>query len=117
MILMCPFLFRERFKSSDIAKSGFLDLKEDKKCLSDLNLNVDVQVLMQLCVEDTDIYIYRERERERKRKRERERERERESCFYWSPELPPNPFLCDVFTVTGGTTTVLSTTQSATTSI
>ena len=84
---------------SDIDKGGFLALKEARKCLADLYLNLDVQTLMQLCGEDTGLWRESVREIEREwrefvvfiatqnlvwshlkgyRVRERERERERE---------------------------------------
>ena len=67
MISICPFLW-EKFKASHIDKGGFLALKEARKCLADLYLNLDVQTLMQLCGEDTAIYRKRVRERERERR-------------------------------------------------
>ena len=54
LISICPFLW-EKFKVSDIDKDDFLPLKEVRKCLADLNLNLDVQTLMQMCGEDTGI--------------------------------------------------------------
>ena len=54
-VCVCVYYIAKRV--SDIDKSGFLVLKDARKCLADLNLKVDVLTLIQLCGKGTGIYI------------------------------------------------------------